>query len=214
MGSEETKAEAQLEETNNEATQGGPEREAEQLPDRSKTEEEERIDAVEELRQQAEEWRSKADELLDKYRRSVAEFSNYRKRQDRDRDQQMLRLSMQVMRQLLPIMDDFERALQETPDGLGESGWLEGIVLIDRKLKALLTGFQVVPIEALGKPFNPAFHSALMQEESDEHPEGTVTEELRKGYLLSDQVLRPTLVKVSCKPAPKAETPSSESESE
>lgn len=214
MGTEETKAEAQIEETNNEATRGGPEREAEQLPDRSKTEEEERIDDVVELRQQAEEWRSKADELLDKYRRSAAEFSNYRKRQDRDRDQQMLRLNMQVMRQLLPIMDDFERALQETPDGLGGSGWLEGIVLIDRKLKALLEGFQVVPIEALGKPFNPAFHSALMQEESDEHPEGTVTEELRKGYLLSDQVLRPTLVKVSCKPAPKAETPSSESESE
>ena len=160
-------------------------------------------DEIDELRQEVEEWHLKADDWLDKYQRSVAAFSNYRKRQERERQQQVLRLTMDLLRQLLPVVDDFERGLERIPVELADDGWVEGVLLIHRKLKDLLAGFQVAPIEAQGELFDPNLHSALMQEESDEYPEGTVTEELQKGYLLGDQVLRPSLVKVSSGPASK-----------
>lgn len=152
------------------------------------------------LRQELEEWQTKADELLDKYRRGAAEFANYRKRQEREREQQRLRLSMDVLRRLLPIVDDLDRALRNVPDALLEMSWVDGITLISHKAHTLLGDFDVAPIEALGEPFNPNYHSALMQEENDEYAEGTVLEEIEKGYMIADQVLRPTLVKISRKP--------------
>lgn len=160
---------------------------------------------VESLRQQVEEWRAKADELLDKYKRSLADFANYRKRQDRDREEQTLQIRMEVLRQILPIVDDFERALKNVPQEYAQAGWVEGITLIERKLKSMLAKFDVSPIEALGKPFDPNFHSALVTEESDEYPPGTVMEELQRGYLLADRLLRPTIVKVSNGPRAKPE---------
>ena len=147
-------------------------------------------------------WRAKADEYLDKYRRSVADFANYRKRQDRERENEMRRVSMQVLRRLLPPLDDLYRALESVPPEYGDSPWLEGIRLIDRKLNGILDEFHVKPIEALGKPFDPHYHSALLQEESDTYPEGTVMEELQQGYMLGDDVLRPSVVKVSKGPGP------------
>lgn len=74
---------------------------------------------------------------------------------------------------------------------------MEGVRLIDRKLRSVLEEFDVTPIEAMGKPFDPYYHSALLQDESDEYPEGVVMEELQRGYMLGDEVLRPTVVKVS-----------------
>lgn len=151
----------------------------------------------EEAVRQIDEWREKADEYLDKYRRSVAEFANYRKRQERERAEQALRTSAEVVRKLLPAMDDFQRAIDNIPKELANTRWVEGILLIERKLGDILKGFQVVPIEALGKPFDPHFHSALMRCESDEHPPDTVVAELEKGYMIGDRVLRPTIVMVS-----------------
>jgi len=148
------------------------------------------------------EWQAKADEYLDKYRRSVAEFANYRKRQDRERENEMRRISMQVLRRLLPPLDDLDRALESVPAEHRHSPWVEGVRLIDRKLRAILDEFHVRPIEAKGKPFDPRYHSALLQEESDTHPEGIVIEELQRGYMLGDEVLRPTVVKVSKGPGP------------
>jgi molecular chaperone GrpE len=148
------------------------------------------------------EWQAKADEYLDKYRRSVAEFANYRKRQDRERENEMRRISLQVLRRLLPPLDDLDRALESVPTEHRDSLWVEGVRLIDRKLRAILDEFHVRAIEAEGKPFDPRYHSALLQEESDTHPEGTVLEELQRGYMLDDEVLRPTVVKVSKGPGP------------
>ncbi|HHX43319.1 MAG TPA: nucleotide exchange factor GrpE [Chloroflexi bacterium] len=142
-------------------------------------------------------WRAKADEYLDKYRRSVADFANYRKRQDRERENETRRITMQVLRRLLPPLDDLDRALESIPPEHQENAWIEGIQLIDRKLRAILEDFGVTPIEALGKPFDPHYHSALLQEESDTYPEGTVMEELQRGYMLDNEVLRHTVVKVS-----------------
>jgi len=152
------------------------------------------------LRREAEEWRVKADEAQDKYLRSVAEFSNYRKRQDREREQQTISIKIEVLRQTLPALDDLQRALANVPAELTGAPWVEGVALIERKLQALLTNFGVQPIEALGKPFDPNYHSALMQSPSAEYPAGVVMAELQKGYTLGDQVLRPSLVQVSSGP--------------
>jgi molecular chaperone GrpE len=161
----------------------------------------EKVSEVVALRREAEEWRAKYDELLDKYKRCLADFANYRKRQERDREEGSLWIKADVLRQFLPVLDDFERALKNVPGEYAKAGWIEGITLIERKLNSALARFEVLPIEALGKPFDPAFHSALMMEDSDEYPPGTVIEELQRGYRLADQVLRPAVVKVSNGPA-------------
>ena len=178
--------------------------------DESKERQEELDQATEEPQGQASpvpaeemvQWRAKADEYLDKYRRSIADFANYRKRQDRERENEMRRVSMQVLRRLLPPLDDLDRALESVPPEYRDSPWVEGIRLIDRKLNGILDEFEVKPIEAVGKPFDPRYHSALLQDESDTYPEGSVMEELQRGYMLGDDVLRPTVVKVSKGPGP------------
>lgn len=147
-------------------------------------------------------WRAKADEYLDKYRRSVAEFSNYRKRQDREREAELRRISAQVLKRLLPPLDDLDRAMGAVPEEQQDSPWVEGVRLIERKLRAILEEFDVQAIEAVGKPFDPHYHSALMRQESNEYPEGTVAQELQRGYMIGDEVLRPTVVSVSTGPGP------------
>ena len=155
---------------------------------------------LEKVTRELEEWRTKADEYLDKYRRSLAELANYRKRVEREREGDDLRLRRRVMGSILPILDDFALAIDNIPDEHDNAGWVEGITLIERKLAKLLESYGVVPIDAVGKPFDPYYHEAFTKRESDEYPEGTVIEELRKGYMLDDTVLRPTLVAVSAGP--------------
>jgi molecular chaperone GrpE len=157
-------------------------------------------ETLEELREKIEEYEAEIEELLDKYRRKAAAFSNYRKRQQRERELESIRLRTEVLGELLPIVDDFRRALQSVPDRVRDKEWLEGITLIQRKLERLLDKYEVTPIEALGEPFDPNYHSALLQAESEEYPAGTVMEEVEKGYLVGDKVLRPAMVKVSLGP--------------
>jgi len=157
---------------------------------------------AQDLRQELETWRSKADEYLDRYRRSVAEFDNYRKRQERERDNERLRMKMELFREVLPLADDLHRALQHLREDKADATWVEGVALIARKFDKLLADSGVTPIEAVGKPFDPVYHSAVVREESLEYPEGIVIEELQKGYLLDGAVLRPTMVKVSSGPGP------------
>jgi molecular chaperone GrpE len=144
---------------------------------------------------------AEAADYLDKYRRSAAEFANYRKRQERERENDRQRISMDVLRRLLPLVDDLALAVTNMPAPLAEDAWAQGVVLIHRKMEGLLTDFKVTPIEALGQPFDPYYHSALMQLPSDTYPAGTVASEIQQGYMLGDQVLRPTLVAVSSGPA-------------
>ncbi|MBC7237396.1 MAG: nucleotide exchange factor GrpE [Chloroflexi bacterium] len=160
---------------------------------------------LERLRQELEKVLAEKEELLDKYRRSLADFANYRKRQDRDREIETLRMRMEVLRDLLPILDDFRLALENAPSSapaVAENDWVAGVQLIERKLTALLQAFGARPIEALGQPFDPKYHEALVQEPSDEYAEGRVSKVIREGYLLEDQVLRPALVQVSSGPRP------------
>jgi molecular chaperone GrpE len=153
------------------------------------------------LQAELEKAQAEAADLLDKYRRGAAEFANYRKRQERERDNDRQRISMDVLRRLLPIVDDLALAMAHMPEPLAEDAWAQGMGLVLRKMEGLLTEFKATPIEALGKPFDPYYHSALMQLPSDTWPAGTVASEIQKGYMLGDQVLRPTLVAVSSGPA-------------
>ncbi len=144
---------------------------------------------------------AEADQLKDKYLRSVAEFANYRKRQDRDAQAQALRIKAGAYQNLLPILDDLRRALQHAPDGAAGQAWFEGVVQIERKFVNLLERDGIKPIVAVGQPFDPRLHFAVSQEASDTEPEGYVIREERAGFMLEDEVLRAAVVVVSSGPA-------------
>lgn len=136
------------------------------------------------------------DALQDRLLRTVAEFDNYRKRIDRERRDQANALMADAIEELLPIIDNLERAL-EAPVGTDGEVFLAGVELIHRQMTELLSRRGVKPIEAVGADFDPHFHQAMVHEASSEHREGEVMEELRKGYTLGDRLLRPAMVKVA-----------------
>lgn len=154
-----------------------------------------------ELKQQLEEERAKSADFQDKWRRAMADMSNYRKRAEKDATEMTRFANSVLIARILPVLDDFDRAFQTLPPNLRDLTWVDGIMLIQRKLNAILEAEGLKPIEALNKPFDPNFHEAVIHEVNDQVDEGTVIGELQKGYTLNDKVLRPTLVKVSKKTA-------------
>ncbi len=145
------------------------------------------------------------EQLKDKYLRSVAEFANYRKRQERDAQQTALRLKAAAFRSVLPVLDDLQLAVKHAPEDAAQYNWVEGVLLIERKFIKILEDANIKPIAALGQPFDPNLHEAVLQMPSDEHPAGYVVQEVKTGFVLEDEVLRPAKVIVSAG-AP-AETP-------
>ena len=143
----------------------------------------------EELAKAQAEIASKQDELL----RSVAEFSNYKKRLERDQVLQKVTMKGDIIKRFLPVMDDMLRALQNAP----EDPWVEGIQLIYRKLEMVLEAEGISKIEAAGAEFDPNFHEAVSQVPSEEHESGTVVEVLQQGYMLGERVIRPAMVLVA-----------------
>jgi molecular chaperone GrpE len=144
----------------------------------------------------------------------MAEFENYKKRMEREMNDYRKFANESLVKEILPIIDNLEKALQVSDDQNGKSlgGLKEGV---EMTLKGLLTGlekFGVVPINALEEPFDPNFHQAVMQEESTEHSDNTVIQELQKGYLIGDRLLRPAMVVVSKKPDSKPEVKSEDPE--
>jgi molecular chaperone GrpE len=136
------------------------------------------------------------DELKDRWLRKSAEFDNYRKRIERERREQADQATVDLLQDLLPIVDDFDRAL--TVDaGEGGAAYRKGVELIYGKLHDLLRRYGVTPIEALGADFDPNLHQAVMHEASPEHREGEVIGELQRGYMIKDRLLRPAMVKVA-----------------
>ena len=144
----------------------------------------------------AEELRKERDALQDRLLRTAAEFDNYRKRMDRERRELSEYAAASVVRDLLPILDNFERALQ-APAGPEAETFRKGIELIHKQMLDLLLKRGVKPIEALGTDFDPNFHEAVIHEVSDAHREGEVMQELQRGYMLGDRLLRPAMVKVA-----------------
>lgn len=140
---------------------------------------------------------SERDQLRDLLLRKTAEFDNFRKRTERERSEFARRAAEDLLLDLLPLVDDLERALDvaaETPDG---ESYRKGVELIHRQLLELLRKRHVTPIETVGEPFDPNLHEAVTQEPSDDHPEGTVVKEFRRGYRLGDRLLRAAVVVVA-----------------
>lgn len=154
-----------------------------------------------ELKKLLQQERDKAAEYLDNWRRAAADFSNYKKRIEKDNAEFTKFANTTLITRLLPILDDFERAFQTVPDNLRALTWVDGIFLIARKMTAILETEGLKPIEALNQPFDPRLHEAVIHEETDQHEDGIVIAELQKGYKLNDRVIRPTLVKVAKKKA-------------
>ena len=140
--------------------------------------------------------RREKDALQDRLLRTAAEFDNYRKRVERDRRDQADAAMADALEDLLPIMDDLERALQ-APAGDTADAYRKGVELIHRQMGDLLRKRGVKPIDAVGTDFDPRFHQSVIHEVSSEHREGEVMEELRRGYMLGDRLLRPAMVKVA-----------------
>lgn len=149
------------------------------------------------VEQQLEEEQKKSAEYLDNWRRSAAEFANYKKRIEKERSEYATFASALLLGKLLDVMDGFDAAFNAIPDKFRGEPWVEGIRLVEQKLRNVLESEGVIPIEAKGKDFDPNFHEAMFYEPTPGTPEGQVTGEFQRGYMLGDRVLRPTRVKVS-----------------
>ena len=152
------------------------------------------VSEVETLQAKLAQAESKAAENLDGWQRAAAEFQNFKKRIERDRAADHTAMKADLIRQVLPILDDLERALQSRPP---EDAWFNGIELIQRKMQGILESQGVRRIEAEGTIFDPNFHEAISQEPVDGAESGRVVAVVLNGYMLGDQVIRPAQVKVA-----------------
>jgi molecular chaperone GrpE len=137
------------------------------------------------------------DEMKDLLLRKSAEFDNYRKRTERDRQATADSIAASVLEDLLPLVDDLERALAAEPGSEGAESYRRGVELILKQLEELLRKRGVTPIEALGAQFDPNYHQAVSYEPAEGRADGEVIEEFRRGYTLGDRLLRPSMVKVA-----------------
>ncbi len=137
------------------------------------------------------------DDYYDRLLRKTAEFENYRKRIDRERQQVTESAAADLIVELLPLVDDLERALKADVGTEGADAYRRGVELIQTKLMELLRKRGVRPIEALGADFDPHYHMAVAHEPAEGRRDGEVLEEFRRGYMLGDRLLRPAMVKVA-----------------
>jgi molecular chaperone GrpE len=128
--------------------------------------------------------------------RMAADFANYRKRNEAERLEFAKYAKADVITKLLDVLDGYDRALASMPEDVKRQPWVEGMWLVERKLRSILEAEGLEPIDSLGKPFDPYVHEAIAHVESDQ-PEGTVIEEHQKAYRLNDRVIRPALVSVA-----------------
>jgi molecular chaperone GrpE len=140
--------------------------------------------------------RRERDQYYDRLLRKTAEFDNYRKRVERERLEASRYAAADLLEALLPIVDDFERALQADA-GADAAAYRQGVELIYRQLQDLLARRGVTPIETVGQRFDPHLHQAITYESSPGHAEGEIVEEVRRGYKYGDRLLRPAMVKVA-----------------
>lgn len=140
---------------------------------------------------------AQAAEYLEGWQRARAEFSNYKKRVDRELQDAYSRAAGDVITRYLTILDDLERALQDVPKDEKTANWAQGIDLIYRKMKAMIEAEGVEVIEAEGQPFDPNLHEAISHEESDELKGGYIIDVVQQGYRMGDRVLRPAMVRVA-----------------
>lgn len=154
---------------------------------------------IEQLRNDLSSAQSEAAETYDRLLRMSAEFENYKKRVQRQMEGHKKYANEELIKDLLPVVDNLERALNAAGEKQSETdaNMAEGIEITLNEILKTLKKHNVEPVEAMGKPFDPTYHEAVMQEESDEYPENTVMGEMQKGYLLHDRLIRPAMVVVS-----------------
>jgi molecular chaperone GrpE len=147
--------------------------------------------------QELQKLRLQVEENYQRSLRTQADFDNFRRRTRQEKEEFAKYASQKVIEQLLSVVDNLERALAAGKEGKDYEALLKGVEMIHRQLDQTLGSEGLKPMETIGQPFNPEFHQAIMQVESNEHEEGIVVDEIQKGYLLKDRVLRPAMVKVS-----------------
>lgn len=157
---------------------------------------------VEPSSEQVKKLQAEKQELLDTLLRRQADFDNYRKRTEREKQHERQRGIESLIQHLLPVLDDFERALAAHSDPAYEE-YRKGVQLIERRLWGILEKQGLRRIESVGRQFDPHLHHAIEQAETSEHPEGMITSELQAGYKLHDKVLRPAMVRVAKRPGVK-----------
>jgi molecular chaperone GrpE len=177
----------------------------------TKTRAEERADAIrtpsrielaeriEQLERELADTRAKGEEHLYNWQRSAADFANYKRRTEEERAALGQFSTAILIGKLLGVLDDFDRALESVP-AEAHDAWIEGVKLVERKLRGVLEIEGVTPIEALGQPFDPNLHEAVAHEETAAYPDNHVIGEVQRGYRLHDRVIRPSLVRVANNP--------------
>ena len=186
-------------------TNGGP------RPRATKTRGQERADAIqptsraelaeriEQLERELAEAQRSDVEHRDNWHRSAADFANYKRRTDEERATLGQFSNALLIGKVLGVLDDFDRALENVPADAHDP-WVEGVRLTERKLRSVLESEGVTPIEAVGQPFDPNLHEAVVHDETADHPDNQVIGELQRGYRLHDRVIRPSLVRVANNP--------------
>jgi len=157
-------------------------------------------ETTEQLKEQLVAARQEISQGQEKLLRLSAEVENYKKRMNRQMDEFRKYANEALLKDLLSVVDNLERALTTSGKDIGEiapASFIEGVEMTLAEILKILSKYHVTPLDALGKPFDPVFHEAVIQEESDAEPENTVIKEFQKGYLIHDRLLRPSMVVVS-----------------
>ena len=154
---------------------------------------------IEFLERELDETRAKAEEHLYNWQRSAADFANYKRRTDEERSLAGQFSNAILIGKFLTVLDDFDRALESVPADAHDP-WIEGVRLVERKMRSVLESEGVTSIESVGQPFDPNLHEAVVHEPTADHPDNQVIGELQRGYRMHDRVLRPSLVRVANNP--------------
>jgi len=188
------------------------------MPDRRRTRSQERIEEIdvsptallaqiEALTIERDAATKVSEDYLVALQRERAEFLNFKRRTSEERDRDLGLAGEDLIRKVLVVADDFDRAIEARPADIAEDPWFEGIAAIDRKLRILLESEGVTAVEASpGTPFDPRQHEAIVTVPGTGRPEGEIVEAVRRGYRLRDRVLRPALVAVAAAPTTEADT--------
>ena len=152
---------------------------------------------AEQLEKKLSQLEAQKKEADEKYLRAYAEFENFKKRIAKEQSDLNRYANEQLLKALLPVLDNLARAINHSKESRNLDKLIEGLELTEKEFVSVLNKFGVTPIESLGQPFDPVHHQAMLQVETDDQEENTVVEEFQRGYLLHDRILRPALVSVA-----------------
>ena len=187
-------------EINTEVEENGKQKKISKEIDSGKEDKENTGDPLKVMEEKLESVEQESKESYDRFLRVSAEFENYKKRAAREMNDFRKFANESFVKAMLPVVDNLDRAIESSSDDdHSNSSVVEGVNMTLKEILKIFEQFGVKPFESLGKTFDPALHQAVMQEESDDHPEKTILNELEKGYMMHDRLLRPAMVIVSKK---------------